>query len=488
MSSRKVTRRQALQGMGALAAAAMVPRGAAFAQAAAAKRPNVLFVAVDDLNVRLGCYGFPFMKTPNVDKLASQGVRFDRAYCQYPLCNPSRSSLLTGRRPDTTKVFSNDTRFRDALPDVTTMAQHFQKHGYWLARAGKIYHGGLADDAGWDVMVDKTPVPDDVRSKAKVVAQGGKLEDRQAKDAKGKARSAGSPLVWSSVDGPDESQQDGQIALKGIEFIQKRPADKPFFIAVGFLKPHLPFIAPSKYFDLYPLEAIQLPEVPKDDREDLPEAARYGKGWNEGVTDHQAREVIRAYYACISFMDAQFGKVLAALEQAKALDNTVIIFWGDNGYHLTEHGLWRKGHLFEESCHVPLIVSAPGKKRGVGSPRLVEFVDFCPTLCELCGLPLPEGLEGTSLVPLMNDPNRPWKKAAFTQTGNPGGQRFGRSLRTERWRYTEWGGDAAQAELYDHQTDPREHTNLAKDPKHADTVKELHELLARGWRAALPPS
>lgn len=487
MSSDKLTRREALQGLGALAAA--IPGFSAFAQDArnqvsSGKRPNVLFIPVDDLNTRIGCYGHPFMKTPNMDKLAGGGVRFDFAYCQYPLCNPTRSSLLTGRRPDTTTILKNEGRFRDALPDVVTLPQHFQRHGYWLARTGKIYHGGLADDAGWDVMEDKVAIPADLRGQARVAAQGGKSDDLEArkpgkKGGKRKPARRGSPLTWAAMDGPDESLADGQIALKAIEFIHKRPTDKPFFIAAGFHKPHLPFVAPLKYFDLYPLDSVRLPEVPKNDWDDLPGAV-HGKAWNEGVTDDQARELIRAYQACVSFADAQIGKVLDALEQARLLDNTVIVLWGDHGFHLTEHGLWRKGTLFEESCRAALIVSVPGRKARGGCPRLVEFVDVYPTLAEVCGLPAPEGVEGTSFGPLMDDPKRPWKKAAFTQTTR------GRSLRTERWRYSEWAGDAAQAELYDHQTDPREHTNLAKDPKHAHTVKELHELLAKGWRAALP--
>ncbi len=483
MKGRHMTRREALSTLGALATAGMVSGSQVFAQDQRNRRPNVLFLAVDDLNTRIGCYGHAFMKTPHMDNLAAQGVRFERAYCQYPLCNPSRSSLLTGRRPDTTKVLNNEANFRAALPEVTTMPQHFQKNGYWLARTGKIYHGGLADAAGWDVMEDAPKVPRELRARVRVAARGGKEEPEEAEKTgrEGlKARRQGVPLVWSSVDGPDESQVDAQIALKGIEFIKKRPADKPFFAAVGFHKPHLPFVAPSKYFDLYPMDVIQLPRVPKDDRADLPAGASYGKLWNEGVSDEQAREIIRAYYACTSFVDTLVGRLMTALEEERLLDNTIIVLWGDNGYHLTEHGLWRKGTLFEESCRVPLIVGAPGRKRGAASPRLVEFVDIYQALCELCGLPAPEGAEGTSFAPLLDAPDRPWKKAAFTQITR------GRSLRTERWRYSEWGGPE-HAELYDHEPDPNEYTNLAKDPKCAATVKELHELLEKGWRAALPP-
>jgi uncharacterized sulfatase len=346
-----------------------------------------------------------------------------------------------------------------------------------MARTGKIYHGGLAEDAGWDLKEDNPSVPPELAAKTRVAAEGGRLPP-PGPVKKGKRTPA---MYWRSIDGPDEAQRDGQLAVKAVEFIRKRPKGKPFFMAIGFWKPHAPYIAPSKYFDLYPVDSIQLPKVPRNDWADLPPEAYAGlTAWNQDISDEHAREFIRAYYACISFMDAQLGKALNALEEASVLEDTVIVFWGDNGYLLTEHGMWHKNRLFEEACRVPLIATAPGRKaRGVGCSRLVEFVDIYPTLAELCGLPAPEGVEGTSFAPLMDDPSRPWKKAAFTQTAT------GRSVRTQRWRYTEWGGPE-KAELYDHEAEPSEHTNLAKDPKCAATVKELHDLLEKGWRAALP--
>ncbi|MCX6901588.1 MAG: sulfatase [Verrucomicrobia bacterium] len=479
------------------------------AKEAQPSRPNVLFVAADDLNMRLACYGQSFMKTPNLDRLAGRGVRFERAYCQFPLCNPSRSSLLTGRRPDTTKVLDSKTMFREALPKVVTLPQHFQDNGYWTARCGKIYHNapGLPENAGWDMGQDNPPVTDEDRAKVRMTAQGsiirgeifppslgGFYRKLTTLEKQGRTLPPGEPLTWGMIEGPEESLEDGRIALKAIEFFRQRPAGKPFFLAVGFMKPHVPFFAPSRYFDLYPLDSISLPQVPRDDRDDLPLGAPYSakreKAWNGhipdelwrlGVSDQQAREIIRGYYACVSYVDAQVGKLVAALEQAKLLDNTIVVLWGDNGYHLTEHGLWAKNTLFEESCQVPLLVVAPGRKaRGVGSSRLVEFVDIYPTLAELCGLPAPEGVEGASFAPLLDDPNRPWKKAAFTQLRN-----IGYTVRTERWRYTEWGS-SERAELYDHQSDPGEIRNLAGQREHTQTASELHDLLKKGWRAALP--
>jgi len=489
--------------------------------------PNVLFVIADDLNVRVGCFGQTFMKTPNLDRIAQRGVRFERAYCQFPLCNPSRSSFLTGRRPDTTKVLDgNKGRFRDALPNVVTLPQHFQNNGYWTARCGKIYHNatGLPEDAGWDMGQDKPPVTDEDRAKVRMAAQGtiirgetfppslgGFYRQLTALEKQGRKFPPGEPLTWGMIEGPEESLEDGRIALKAIEFFRQRPAGKPFFLAVGFMKPHVPFFAPAKYFDLYPLDSIALPQVPRDDRDDLPLGALYSakreKAWNGhvpdelwrlGVSDQQAREITRGYYACVSYVDAQIGRLLAALEQASALENTVIVVIGDHGYHLTEHGLWAKNTLFEEACRAPLLVAAPGKKaRGAACARLVEFVDIYPTLAELCGIPVAATLrdaqhsqnpsrsdgttlEGTSLAPLLDDPNRPWKKAAFTQVRN-----IGRTIRTERWRYTEWGS-SDRAELYDHENDPGEIKNLAGQREHARTASELHALLKKGWRAALP--
>ena len=475
---RRMTRRGALQVLGGGAASAVLAatasRRPAVAQAGRPKKPNVLFIAVDDLNCRLGCYGYPYMKTPSIDRLAKQGVRFDHAHCQFALCNPSRSSLLTGRRPDTTKVLNNSAKFRDALPDVVTLAQHFQQNGYWLARTGKIYHGGIEEPLGWDVMEDNPGVPPELRAKAKMVAEGGKLEPpAPPAGAPGRAQRAqagGVPLVWRSMSGPDEAQGDGQIALKGLEFLKQRPKDKPFFIAVGFHKPHLPFVAPSKYFELYDPATIKVWSRPPG----TPPSR-----WNEGVSDDVAQGLIAAYFACISFMDAQVGKLLDALDEAKLADDTLIVFWGDNGYHLTEHGRWRKSTLYEVSARVPLIVAAPGAKSGVACPRLVEFVDIYPSLAELCGLPAPAGVEATSFAPLMSDPQRAWKKAAFTRNSN------GHTVRTDRWRYMELLDSSGQ-ELYDEQNDPDELKNLATDPKAAETLKQLQEMLRKGWQAALP--
>jgi uncharacterized sulfatase len=446
----------------------------------------VLFIAVDDLNTRLCCYGHAYMKTPSVDQLASRGVRFDRAYCQYPLCNPSRSSLLTGRRPDTTKVFDNETSFRTALPDAVTLGQHFHNHGYWTARTGKVYHGGIAEAAGWDA-VGKDGVPVEEAAKQRVIAKGGRVEEFSTTEGRFwgewvklvRERSLpGEPFVWCASEGPEESWPDGRIAMQAVQFIQERPAGKPFFIAAGFRRPHTPFFAPLHYFDLYPVNSIALPSGWEGAKKTV---------WGKNLTDGQFREIVRAYQACVSFMDAQVGKLLNALEQAKVLDETVVVFWGDNGYHLLEHGMMGKGTLFEESCRVPLIVAAPGKRaRGVGCLRLVEFVDIYPTLVELCGLPESEGLEGASFAPLLDDPERSWKKAAFTQypvryvarwqEDSPEMPAMGRSVRTERWRYTERGSPET-AELYDHESDPAEMKNLAKDPNCATTVAELRGLL-----------
>ena len=429
---------------------------------------NVLFIAVDDLNNRLGCYGDPVVKSPNIDRLAARGVRFDQAYCQYPLCNPSRTSLLSGRRPDTTRILDNRTPPRTHLGDIVFLPEYFRQHGYFTARVGKIAHGLFEDSVAWDVSeFARRPAAERARARAA----------RPVQEAPNK-------LTWTPTNNGDEDEPDGRTARRIARLIEEN-RDKPFFLGAGFHKPHLPWVAPKKYFDLYPPETIKLPETPANDRDDIPPVALTRTASDEYMTELDRKTAIAAYHAATTFMDAQVGVLLGTLDRLKLWDRTVVLLFGDHGWHLGDHlGLWRKMTVFEESARAPLIVAAPGFQSGAGCPRLVEFVDMYPSLVELCGLPMPQGLEGSSFVPLLKDPQRKWKSAAFTMVGRGRGI-IGRSVRTERYRYTEWG-DELTAELYDHQTDPREFRNLGAEAKHAGTKTEMHRVLHAGWRAALP--
>ncbi len=444
---------------------------------AAERKLNVLFIAVDDMNNDLGCYGHGLVKSPNIDRLAKMGVKFDRAYCQFPLCSPSRSSLMTGLRPSTTRVFDLQYRFRQGLPDVVTLPQMFMKNGYYSARVGKIYHYGNPDDIGtsglddppsWDHFVnpagrDKTVLENEIMNYTP-------------------KRGLGSAMaVLADTKGKDEEHTDGKVALEGLKLLDTHK-DKPFFLAIGFYKPHTPYVAPKKYFDLYPMDKIALPKEPADYLKNVPKTALASTvPWPYfGVTKDQARECKQAYYAAISFVDAQIGKLLDTMDREKLWDNTVVVFWSDHGYHLGEHGLWMKMSLFEESAHVPLIIVAPGAKgNGKACGRTVEFVDLYPTLADLAGLTPPKGLEGASLTPLLDDPAKAWDRPAFTQVQR--GKFPGYSVRTERWRYTEWDDGKEGAQLYDHDADPHEFTNLADDPKHAKVVDELTALVKKNW-------
>lgn len=421
----------------------------------APRKLNVLFIAVDDLNTNVGCYGHAVVKTPNIDRLAAHGVRFERAYCQYPLCNPSRTSLLSGRRPDTTRIYLDGVPARANLEGVDLLPEYFHRFGYFTAHVGKI--GGAAR---WDVTMKA----------AHAEKEGGPLK-----------------LEWRATKNKDEDEPDGQTAWKVGRLLEQHK-EKPFFIAAGFGKPHLPFVAPQKYFDLYPPDQIKLPQEPADVRKNVPPIAfdRH----KETLPETQQRQAIAAYYACVTFMDAQLGVLLDTMDRLQLWDNTVVVLWSDHGFHLGEHGgLWRKAKLFEECARVPLIVAAPGYRKEAVSPRLVELVDLYPTLAELCGLVQPKGLEGASLVPLLQEPKQPWKKAAFIQVAHGRNHEvMGRSVRTERYRYTEWDEGKQGVELYDHVNDPREFVNLARDPKHADTVAELKQLLRDGWQKAGPPT
>ncbi len=442
----------------------------------AADKPNVLFIAVDDMNNDLGCYGHKLVKSPNIDRLAQQGVRFDRAYCQFPLCSPSRSSLMTGLRPDRTKVADLTYHFRTGLPNAVTLSQLFKNNGWYAARVGKIYHYGNPGQIG-------TLGLDDPPSWNKTINPAGrdKLTDEpsiiQYTGAKG---SYGASLSWLAAEGADSDHTDGKVADEAIGLMEQHK-DAPFFLAVGFYKPHTPYVAPKKYFDLYPpAEQIPLADVMAGDRDDIPPLA-LNNNRGDKLTDEERRLCRRAYWACISFADAQIGRVLDALDRLKLREKTIIVFWSDHGYHLGEHGMWQKQTCFEEAARVPLIIAAPGTKaRNAGSRAIVELVDLYPTLADLAGLKTAADLQGVSLRPLLDDPGRLWSRPAFTQCqrGKANGNWvFGRSVRTDRWRYTEWDKGRQGHELYDHDADPNEYSNLAKDVRYTAEREKLAALL-----------
>jgi len=443
--------------------------------ASAGQKRNVLFIATDDMNNHLGCYGDPIVQSPNLDRLAANGVRFDRAYCQFPLCSPSRTSLLTGLRPDSTQVFDLRKHFRSVVPDVVTLPQLFRQNGYFVARVGKLFHygnpgqigtSGLDDPASWDVVVNPRG-----RDKA---------EERRIINYTPR-RGLGSSLSFLAAEGTDDEQTDG-IGVNAAIRLMEEHKDKPFFIAMGFYRPHCPYVAPKKYFDMYPLEKITLPEVSKEDVRDVPPLALAStRPWPIfGVSKEKAREAKRAYFACISFVDAGVGKLLRALDRLGLRENTLIVFWSDHGYHLGEHGLWFKQSNFEESARAPLIFAGAGvSARGEPCARPVEFVDIYPTVAEICGLKAPGHVQGASLKPLLDNPRAPWDRPAYTQVSRRGVP--GHSVRTERWRYIEWDNGRQGRQLYDHRNDPNEERNLAYDPAYAGVVRQMRALVLKNW-------
>lgn len=442
-----------------------------------AAKLNVLFIAIDDLNTRLNCYGLDHIHSPNIDKLAGQGVRFHRAYCQYPSCGPSRTSVLTGLRPDTTGIRSNKQYFRNDWPDVVTLPQLFRKNGYHVARVGKIYHQANPTHIG-------TSGPDDPKSWDEIVNPRGRDKDEEHLLSNYSPQLAfPDQMSILKADGTDHEQTDGKVVDETIRLL-KENKDKPFFIAAGLYRPHIPYIAPKKYFDHYDIIHTKLPFVPEDYRSRVPAAALTSTpDWpNFGVTPLEARECILAYDACTSFVDAQIGRLMNAVDKMGLRENTIVVLWGDHGYHLGEHGLWRKNSLYEESARAPLIIDAPNiRGRGKACDRVVEFLDMYPTICDLAGVKPPKGLEGVSLRKLLDNPSAKWDRPAYIQAEFRG-LVVGISVRTKRWRYCEWGkGGVDGKELYDTDTDPQELNNLIADKKFAGTVKRMEALLRKGY-------
>lgn len=466
------------------------------AQPKQAGKPNVLFVVVDDLRPEFGAYGNDYIHSPNLDRLAKTSVTFARAYCQQAVCSPSRSSLFTGARPDTTRVWDLVTHFRTALPDVVTLPELFKQQGYFVQGMGKIYHGGYDDPQSWSVPW----------SRPKVVTYGrpeneSRQQKSQVKAREGEREDGDRGPAFEAADVPDDTFHDGALAEMAIKTLrQMAKKNQPFWLGVGFIKPHLPFVAPKKYWDLYDPAKIALAPNPfrahnSPDYAVLPgNELRNYQGIPSGpIPDDLARQLKHGYYAAISYMDAQLGRVLDELDRLQLTRNTIIVLVGDHGWKLGEHGAWCKHSNVENDTHAPLLISVPGlKSAGSRSNSLVEFVDIYPTLAELCGLTPPGHLEGTSLTPLLDGRVTQVKNAAFSQYPRTvkGKKLMGYSMRTERYRLTRWvlrddPSKVDAVELYDEQSDPQENENIAGRPANAALVDKLTAEWIRGWRGAI---
>lgn len=452
------------------------------------KRKNVLFIGVDDQNVSLGCYGESAVKSPHLDALASRGIRFSNAHCQYPLCGPSRASLMTGRAPDSTRIYDLSSRVRDTMPDVVTLGQLFRKNGYYSARVGKIYHqdvpagigqDGLDDPATWDYVFN--PQGEDHPMDEPLVTNFTPQLTRYDKmgPLRGYAR-LGSTISFYASPSADRVMTDSMGADEAIRLLSENQ-HRPFFIAFGLYRPHVPWIVPRSYFDQYPIETIQPRSFNEGELSQAPRAAYTTLPANYGMNELQCREAIRGYYASASFMDTQVGRVLAELKRLGLEKSTIVVFWADHGWSLGEHGQWQKLSLFESSTHVPLILAGPGIGAEKVCQRTVELLDIYPTLAEICNLhDTPTILHGTSLASLLRNPSAGWNRPAITQVTRPPDPHpgtMGYSIRNERYRYTVWQGGDTGEELYDYQLDPREARNVAHQPELQTTRKALRDEL-----------
>ncbi len=456
-------------------------------------KTNVLFVAVDDLRPQLNCYGQKQVISPNIDKLANDGILFERVYCQQAVCAPSRCSVLSGCRPDTTQIYDLETPLRTNLPDVISLPEHFKNHGYESISIGKIYHHRDDDLQGWS----EKPVQSTGDWKGRGYLTDEALEAIVENDKKlekmGNTRRGLGP-AFEAADVPDNAYHDGKDAEAGIRALNRlKDTGNPFFLALGFHKPHLPFNAPKKYWDMYNRDEIPLapnnfePEgVTEYSLTSFGELRTYFGMPPEGpVSDDQARQLIHGYYACVSYMDAQLGLVLAELDRLGLRENTAVILWGDHGWKLGEHASWCKHTNFDIDAHAPLVFSPPDMKGAAKRTRaLTEFVDMYPSLCEICDLPVPDHLEGRSFLPLLEDPDQAWKSAAFSQYPRKG--IMGYTMRTDRFRYTEWqsrdSGEVQARELYDHESDSQENINAVDNPEYATHLPELEAMMKKGWK------
>ena len=488
-----MNRRGFLQTSALSAAALATGRGTG----AERRRPNVLFIASDDMRPQLGCYGDQQVKSPHLDALARRGMVFRRAFCQQALCSPSRISLLSGRHTWTTGIYQIGPPLRRTMPDIVTLPQHFKNNGWHTRSLGKIYHIGIDDAASWSEpsWVSHAPRygPD---GRARVQAAIARQRAEGIKDPdQGPQRAFYAGPAFEAPDCGDDELADGDATREAIAALRgyaERP-DRPFFLGVGFVNPHVPWVAPKRYYDLYDPAQLKLPDNRYPPRKAPAYAATSGDDFywygnvprDRQITDEFGRRCLHGYLAAISYVDACVGRLLAELDRLRLREDTIIVFWGDHGYYMGEHNWWGGKHNnYEGATHAPLIVSAPGMQAaGRPTDALVEFVDIYPSLAELAGLPLPTGLEGRSFAPLLDSPALPWKAAAFSEY--PRGQRLGTAMRTDRWRYVEWRdrqGKLLDRELYDHATDPQENENVAGEARHATLLGELGAQL----RAARP--
>jgi arylsulfatase A-like enzyme len=489
-------------------------------------QPNILFIPVDDLRPEFGAYGDSTIKTPNMDRLAKQGVSFMRAYCQQSVCNPSRASLLTGLRPDSIQVWDLRTDFRDNVPDVVTLPQFFKQKGYISIGLGKTFHNNDPDTLSWSLTPETIPGfpfdPDAVYANEENL----EIQNKKIEELKAAGRSRIDQLghwyvkanATENADVGDDAYYDGAQTTRAIEILKDlKSRDKPFFLSVGYYRPHLPFNAPKPYWDMYKRSDIPLAEnqfVPEGspaylvhggaelrsywDCKDLP--LPDGEPWSK---DRQ-REIKHGYFASVSYTDAQIGRLMDALDSLGLAENTIVVLWGDHGWKLGEHNGWCKQSNYEIDTRVPLIISGFGvEAKGERSMALTEFVDIYPTLVEMADFQIPDHLQGTSLAPLLENPDLEWKEAAYSQfllgrfgrTTTVKGEQMGYAIRTDRYRYVEWydwikeenkTGALLHRELFDHQSDPQENTNIAQEKVHMALIESLSQQLKRGWRYSKP--